>query len=129
MNYTKPMIDVVREIRRRTPANDKPSIKLANPELLQELIELYHQTSDNVFRALTRELLNMAGTPWPARLTGQPPTVERYSTRVYRGQTRLVERSAHAESNLSSTPDQHAHIGSAVPPKKPTMIYRGHVVA
>jgi hypothetical protein len=129
MNYTKPMIDVVREIRRRAPADDKPSIKLANPELLRELIDVYHQTSDNIIRALTRELLNMAGTPWPERLLDQTHLEEHYATRVYRGQTTLVERARLAENKTSSSSEQLSHTTSTVAPKKPIKIYRGQVVA
>lgn len=95
MTYTKPMIDLMREIRRRVPADDKPSIKLANPDVLSELITIYRATSDNILRALVRDLMAMAGGDWSTRLEVDvtPPVEnkERFITRVYRGQTTLVE--------------------------------------
>ncbi len=103
VNFNKPMIDLVREIRRRVPAQAKPGIKLANPELLDELLPVYRSSSDTVTRTLIKELYSLAGDEWSQRLTApdtdpqgatgdaQPGDGKRYVTQVYRGQTRLVE--------------------------------------
>lgn len=104
MTYTKPMIDLIREIRRRVPVDAKPSIKLANPEILDELLVLYRNSSDNIFKALVRDLMSMAGGDWSSRLesTAQSSFDDgqgRLIARVYRGQTSLVEAlSAKGES-------------------------------
>lgn len=118
MNYNKPMIDLVREIRRRAPSEEKPGIKLANPELLEDLIQIYHKSSDNILKALSRELMNMAGEPWPELLQeGLPDSGEQkthFVTKVYRGQTQLVEKPTESTEKDS---------------RRPVKIYRGQVVA
>jgi len=107
------MIELVFEIRRRVPSDIKPSIKLANPDLLQELITYYRGSRDVVTKALTKELVHLAGAPWPDRLENKSldaPT--RQVTKVYRGQVTLVE---------APSPDK---------PKKvsPNRIYRGQIM-
>ncbi|SMF05376.1 hypothetical protein SAMN02745866_00422 [Alteromonadaceae bacterium Bs31] len=109
--YNKPMIDLVREIRLRVPGEHKPSVKLANPELLSLVIEIYQQSSDNVLKALMRELLSMAGPPWPERLMHNDHSKNDYQVKVYRGQAQLVEK--------KDAPVQAA---------KRKIIYRGQVV-
>ena len=59
---TKPMIDLIREIRRRSPDDVKNNIKLSNPDLIDELIVLYHKSNDQIFIALMKELCVLAGT-------------------------------------------------------------------
>lgn len=122
MNFTKQVIDLVKEIRKRASSDDKPGIKLANPELLEELIPVYQHTTDAVSRALIKELFFLAGEDWPHRLeapaapavpqpeNGQPRKT--YITKTYRGQTQLVE---------VILPDEP----SAPPPQR---IYRGRPV-
>lgn len=101
VTLTKPMIDLVRELRRHASADLKPAIKLANPELFEEVIHWHRETRSSVAKALIRELLRHAGEEWvqrvdtPAAVT--PPRSagnadgKRYITRVYRGQTQIVE--------------------------------------
>lgn len=99
MNFTKQVIDLVKEIRKRASSEDKPGIKLANPELLEELIPVYEHTTDAVSKALIKELFYLAGEDWSQRLevpqappepaNGEPRKT--YVTKTYRGQTQLVE--------------------------------------
>lgn len=86
------MIDLTQEIRRRVPSEDKPGIKLANPELFDELVRLYRSSKDNVMRALTRELMIMAGDGWLERLDQDDLPKTAYTTHTYRGQTQLVPK-------------------------------------
>ncbi len=118
MNYSKAMIDLISEARRRASAEDKPSIKLANPDVLSELNTIYHNSNDAVLKAIIKETFNLAGEGWPDKLIQE--TIEasaeakpRYATKVYRGQTQLVEIAERKE------PDDN----------KPKRIYRGQVVA
>lgn len=114
MQYSKPMIDLILELRRRVPSNLKPGIKLANPEVLDELIDHYAKTQDNVTRALIKELMQMAGSDWLQRLeTNSDTTHTRPRVKVYRGQTSLEQ---------TLTPQQDK------PSKKTGRIYRGQVV-
>lgn len=113
MQYSKPMIDLVYEIRRRVDAKLKPSIKLANPDMLQELADFHHHCKDTITRTLIKELLVLAGDPWTEQLEEpvvKPPQVV---TKVYRGQVSLVEPpSAEGPKEL----------------KKSVRIYRGQIV-
>lgn len=113
VNYDKPMIDLVQEIRRRVPSDDKPSIKLANPDLLSELIILYQKSKDNVMKALTRELMIMAGEGWEQKLVSNTVPKGKYTTHTYRGQTQLVEK------DIPPTPPT---------PKEKKRFYRGQEV-
>lgn len=125
MNFNKPMIDLVRELRKRAPAEEKPGIKLANPDLMQEMIPWFHCTKDVVVKALIKELFEYAGEDWPDKLaaveklgsasekTAPAADGKRYVTRVYRGQTQLVEVTS--EDKTSRTP-------------RTQRVYRGQVV-
>lgn len=114
------MIDLISESRRRASSEDKPSIKLANPDVLVELNRIYHKSSDTVLKAIIKETFSLAGEGWPEKLL--EPTEEeeiltsgpRYITKVYRGQTQLVEVAPEGYSE------------DKAPAKK---VYRGQVVA
>lgn len=124
MNYSKAMIDLISEARRRAPSEDKPSIKLANPDVLFELNTLYHNSNDAVLRAIIKEAFLLAGDPWPQKLQeteAEPEPAEeevaqpRYITKVYRGQTQLIEVPPESVSKEEK--------------EVPKRIYRGQVVA
>ena len=96
MNYSKAMIDLISEARRRAASEDKPSIKLANPDVLLELNKIYHNSNDTVLKAIIKETFHLAGEGGPDKLiepTGeeQPIKGPRFITKVYRGQTQLIE--------------------------------------
>ncbi len=117
MNFNKPMIDLVREIRRRAPSDYKPGIKLANPDLFSELIPWFHVTHDAVVKALIKELFALAGSDWAEKLDQPSPGMEnstekKYITKVYRGQTQLVEVPVESEA-VEAAPER---------------VYRGQVI-
>lgn len=114
MQYSKPMIELVYEIRRSVPSEMKPEVKLANPELFNELIKYYYQDCRIVTRALIKELLSIAGQEWSKALIDGAPITERLQTKMYRG-TVSLEKSAR-----QSTKD---------PAMRTKRIYRGQVVA
>lgn len=96
MNYNKAMIDLISEARRRASSEDKPSIKLANPDVLSELNLIFHKSSDSVLKAVIKETFHLAGEGWPEKLIVKAAAEQinqgpRYVTKVYRGQTQLVE--------------------------------------
>ena len=118
MNYSKAMIDLISESRRRAPSEDKPNIKLANPDVLTELNKIYHCSKDTVLKAIIKETFHLAGEGWPDKLIEEMEEIEdakgpRYITKVYRGQTQLIEVVPKVELLAS----------------KSKRIYRGHVVA
>jgi len=116
MNYTKPMIDLVQEIRRRVPSEHKADVKLANPDLLSELIPIYQQSTDAVLQALLKDLFNKAGEGWREKLdVGNVPD-ERYITKIYRGQVQLIP----ASTQVTEEADKKS---------KPKKVYRGQVIA
>jgi len=124
MQYTKAMVDLIQEARRRAPSEDKPSIKLANPDVLFELLRLYQNSSDTIFKALIKEAFFLAGAPWPARLEEKPrqsePTPEDvpegYVVKIYRGRTVLERKTGSADSKEKNEST------------RPKRIYRGRVV-
>lgn len=89
MQYTRPMIELVFEIRRRVNAQSKPGIKLANPDLLSELAEIYRHSNDTILRTLIKELLASAGEDWPRLLQGGEAERRQSTVKVYRGQVSL----------------------------------------
>ena len=119
MQYTKPMIDLVYEIRRRVEPDVKPGVKMANPELLKELADYYRTAKDTITKTLIKELLSLAGDEWRTLLQPvqeiQMNTPPKQVVKVYRGQTILVE---------APRPD----LVAANTPAKPARMYRGHPV-
>ncbi|MDO3383380.1 hypothetical protein [Gilvimarinus algae] len=116
MQYSKPMIDLVLELRRRVPSTLKPGIKLANPDVLAELADHYHDGANTVTRALIKELMQLAGEPWVARLDSpEPAPSPKSQVKVYRGQVSLKE-----VPPAKSSDDEHS--------SRPARIYRGQVV-
>lgn len=114
MQYTKPMIDLVYEIRRRASADMKPGIKLANPEMLQELAGFYHHCKDTITKALIKELLHLAGDIWPQQIEQPQSVPNKQVTKVYRGQISLVDAKL-----IADVP---------TPASRPQRIYRGQIV-
>ena len=95
MQYTRPMIDLVMQIRKFVPSEFKAEVKLANPELLGLLLNFYHNNKSTVTNALIKELLFLAGPVWSDRLSVQAIEIEsppKQSVRVYRGQTILDDK-------------------------------------
>lgn len=91
MHFNKPMIDLVREIRKQVGADSKSLIKLANPELFSELVTVCQQSENNILKTLIKELFSIAEDGWLERLaehTGDGS--RRNETRVYRGQITSV---------------------------------------
>ncbi|GAA3940727.1 hypothetical protein [Litoribacillus peritrichatus] len=115
MNYDKSMIDLIQEIRRRADSEDKPGIKLANPELFNELIPIYQGSDDAILKALTKELFHKAGEGWSQKLEAGEISEDKYVTKVYRGRVQLV--SAKLDESTEVVRD------------KPKKMYRGRVVA
>lgn len=110
MQYTKPMIDLVFQIRKAVPNEIKPQIKLSNPELLGLLLSAYPSFEDQTLRILVAKLMEMAGSAWPLSEADRADA----PAKIYRGQTIAVD--VH--------PNGLAHSG-----KKKTLIYRGRRVA
>ncbi|MGQ9427500.1 hypothetical protein ACXYTJ_16565 [Gilvimarinus sp. F26214L] len=123
MHYSKAMIELVFEIRRRVKSELKPGIKLANPGLMDELAEVYHSSKDTILRTLIKELLNSAGEHWPQLLAeiphSTPPDFRSTTVRVYRGQVSL--EAAAGAGTTESTPASD----NAANADKPVRYYRG----
>lgn len=122
MQYTKPMVDLVYEIRRRVEPALKPGVKMANPELLRELADYYRKATDTITKTLIKELLSLAGDEWRALVspgTGSAPVNEppKQVVKTYRGQT-ILEDAPRPEKTATPTET----------PAKPVRIYRGNPV-
>lgn len=135
MQYTKPMIDLVYEIRRRADAAMKPSVKMANPELLKELADYHHHTKDTITKTLIKELLFLAGDPWQHLLDPvipepvKAPEIPKQVVKVYRGQTTLVDAPHTAEHQAADRSAMHSEmLIKDIAPAKPVRMYRGQPV-
>lgn len=123
MQYTRPMIELIYEIRRRVRVDLKPSIKMANPELMQELVDYYPTTTDTVARTLIRELLSLSGEPWSQSLEASTKSgYKRQVNKLYRGQIRLEE--APPQRKEEASPERKTE----TQPRRSTRIYRGQTV-
>ncbi len=111
--YSKAMIELVYEIRRRVESELKPSIKFANPNLLTELLIYYRSCSDAILCALIKELMVHAGSEWENRLKNQEQDLPAQQVKVYRGSVSIEE-----------APTNEIKKNKA----KPELIYRGRVV-
>lgn len=139
MQYTRPMIDLVYEIRRRVDSELKPSVKLANPEMFQELADYYQRSRDTITKTLIKELLSQAGDDWLALL--DPPKaaaaqLPKQLVKVYRGQTLLEDapQPPAGQPAFAPSPSPVAELRSeliappAAPVHKSQRMYRGHPV-
>jgi hypothetical protein len=117
MQYSKPMIDLVYEIRRRVDPATKPGVKLANPDMPQELADYYLRSKDVVTKALIKELFFLAGDEWIELIEGKAQPLPKQAVKVYRGQVSLVD-----------APVSAAQMDAPPVPPKPQRIYRGQVV-
>jgi hypothetical protein len=116
MQYTKPMIDQVLQIRKAAPDHLRAQIKLANPELLDVLANIYRSLQDKLLRELIQQLMSMAGPAWLALLENPAPESRpNHSQQIYRGQVRPAAQVP--VSDTAVTPTHHNH-----------MIYRGQLV-
>lgn len=104
-NYSKVMIDLVYQIRRRLPQADRLAIKLASEELPLNLAKQFHNSDDNVLKALIKEFLTQAGSEHKA----------------------LLDSPLNGLSIAQVRQDQMASTGYA-PPRNRQVIYRGQVV-
>jgi hypothetical protein len=121
MQFTKPMIDLVYEIRKHVHSDLKPQVKLANPELMPLLIDSYQESScDTITKALIKELMSLAGEDWMARIMAPSDNA---------GKTSAPKRSMFSYRGLVRHEDGPNDSTSSVKSAKPVRIYRGRVVA
>lgn len=113
MNFTKPMIDLAKEIRRRAPTEVKPSIKMANPELFVELAKIFDRSKDTVMKALIKEICSLAEQPWSQAELSETQE-QKHSVKDYIAQI--------AQTSLNKAPEKET------PAEQPKKIYRGRVV-
>lgn len=116
MQFTKPMIELVYEIRRAVPGDLKPSVKLANPELFDELKAYYLDKANAVTKALIKELFHLAGPEWVDMLAQPDKTRPKQRVKVYRGQTIFEDK----KETAPLTEAQRKHMKKRV--------YRGQVI-
>lgn len=113
MKFTRPMIDLAKEIRRRAPTEVKASIKMANPELFDELARIYDRSKDTVMKALIKEICSMAEQPWSQKEFPEPQE-QKHSVKDYIAQIAQTSLNKIAETETSS--------------EQPKKIYRGRAV-
>lgn len=118
MQYSKFMIDLVYQIRRSVPQKTKPVVKLSNPDLLDNLLELYFESNNKSLRADIENLMTLAGSAWIDTL------------RERRRRTEIKTPMNAARQAKAAKPAQRSSfaIATSPPPGKPTgklRSYRG----
>ena len=97
MQYTKPMIDLVFRIRKTSPVHLKPLVKLANPDLLDDLAHHYSELQDSELKDYVSQLMALAGPGWSELLSkkrtsanalnkASRPAPRKETGKMYRGQ-------------------------------------------
>lgn len=115
MNFTKPMIDLAKEIRRRAPSEVKASVKMANPDLFDELVKIFHESNDVVLKALIKEICELAGEGWPEALQNQNnEPAPKQSVFAYRGQISMVEKITTREEKPTEQVKKRIYRGQVV---------------
>lgn len=117
--YNRAMIELVYEIRRKIESEHKPSIKLANPDLLITLVVYYQECENAILKALIKELMCYAGERWEQQLANVLDTsmIQNHEVNVYRGSTSIKDK-----------PFNHAETQKNISNTKSGLIYRGQVV-
>jgi hypothetical protein len=118
MQYTKPMIDHVFMIRKIVPDTLRTQIKLANPNLLDVMADVYREIQDALLRDLIRQLMSMAGPSWLSLLEDhiREPSAN-HSQQVYRGH-------ALPQEQVDDTKPQKIRAAT----REKTVIYRGQTL-
>jgi len=111
MTYTKPMIDLVQELRKRLNQELGVKVRISDPDLLTHMCEYYRRSANEATQSLIKELLGMAGKAWLDIVSGpaKSPT-----GKMYRGQPVLTDKPPVSKGGGNST-------------AKPRM-YRGQIV-
>lgn len=107
MKYDRAMIDLLREIRRHVAIDLKASLKLANPDLLYELRDIYRSGNDAVINALIKEMFFKAGPEWMTQLEEELIQQKLVTLKVYRGQQELVETAPEQSTNENKKPKMY----------------------
>lgn len=122
MQYNKAMIDLVNRLRRSAPDREAHKVRLANEDLLTDLIAMKSH-GDDLFLGLLAQLCERAGSPWPERFRGErhteaePPKKRRGM--FYRGQQV-------ASSQTPAEADKDKNVKPAA--RKIKRVYRGQVI-
>lgn len=117
MQYSKFMIDLVYQIRRNVPPHAKPTVKLSNPDLLDNLLDLYFQSNNKGLRADIENLMTLAGSAW---------------TDTLRERRRRTEIKAPINAAQAAAGQRSSFSVATSPPEKPTnkrRSYRGVQIA
>ena len=135
MNFTKPMIEAVFQIRKSAPNDIRPKVKFANPQLFDDLIAYYHTSADNQSRILIRNLFDMAGSDSRRSLEEYKRVQIKSQTRTYRGAKTTQTQNPAQTKAPSVSPSQYSQQKShdnnldisttETTPSKSVRIYRG----
>lgn len=120
MQHTKSTIDLVNRLRRAAPNAYAHKVKLANEQLLEDLIRMKDDAED-LFLDLLAQLCEHAGSPWPERLKGEearPDNSESRRAMFYRGKRR-------DDGDAPATDPKNA---AGKRGKKIKRVYRGQVI-
>lgn len=115
MMYTRSMIEHVQQIRKMLPIDMRPHVRLANPDLLDQLSDLYWELQDKLIKEKIEKLMSLAGPAWLDLLHNRQQSSE-HTRCTYRGVA------------LPDTPARTAKTASSENAGKRKLMYRGQPV-
>lgn len=115
MQYTKSMIDLIRQLRKQLQLEFGVKVRISDPDLLSHMCDHYRRTDNRTTKALIKELLQQAGSSWFEKITllDRPAA----DAKMYRGQTILTEQ--RKDGNQQAAQKSSSSV----------RIYRGRVVS
>lgn len=135
MKYTKSVIALVFEIRKKVPPQFRDNIKLSNPQLDIEFIGLYKTTDDVIVQALIKEVLLQMGSesiglisPQTSQTNKTQKNKPRKKVKIYRGKEIEMDNLEASEEPPILKTLASSKVNEDGQRKKAKRIYRGKVV-
>lgn len=69
MNIDRPMVSLFFEIKRNMPANEREEMKIASPDVGDQLVAIYQDSDDKALKQLIETFMNRAGSDWAKQLS------------------------------------------------------------
>ena len=68
LNIDRPMVSLFFEIKRNMPFEYRDDIKLAAPDIGEQLISIYEDSKNDTLKELIEAFMDRAGTQWSSKL-------------------------------------------------------------
>jgi hypothetical protein len=68
MSIDRPMVQLFFQIKRLMPTESQQNMKIASPDIAEQLIDIYVASKNASIRTLIELFMERAGNPWTAKL-------------------------------------------------------------